>query len=97
MTEATKPELERIADLEQRIAALEAEVKDKRATDAFLYLMTTTSAETLMGIMDGLKAAITNQPTHDLAENVRVQSAKYADSSKQAADLIWGTDNDKPA
>lgn len=81
---------EKIAALERRIDALEAELKDKRATDAHLYFMISASSEALLGVMKRSQALLTGAPDPLSAEDIKAQIAKFDRSSKEVEDLIWG-------
>ena len=83
-----------IAELRQRVDAIEKELGDKRATDAFLYLMISASSRALMGLLELLKASLSKQPAGEISAEVKSQSSKFDENSKEAEKLIWGDEDD---
>lgn len=80
-----------IAHLKVRIKALEDEVRDKRATDAYLFLMIRHASEALMGMLERLQSALVGKLKEGApsADEVKARVARFEENTAKAKDLIW--------
>ncbi|WP_421998154.1 hypothetical protein [Roseovarius confluentis] len=80
-----------IAQLKVRVKALEDEVRDKRATDAYLFLMIKHAYEALTGMLERFQSALVGKQAEitPSAEEVKARFTRFEENTEKAKDYIW--------
>lgn len=78
-----------LEDLKRRVELLEAEIEDKRATDAYLFKMITGAAESLIGLFNIQRLVGTGEATDEAMKEIKNHSREYSSNGEMAQNLIW--------
>ena len=86
-----------IKELLSRIEGLEKELADKRATDAYLFLMIQNASSALLAMIEWITLTLKKEPTEPAQQKADDYGQKFEECSTEADRLIWGGERVKDA